>query len=78
MLRAVEPGVQELQRLQDFKKHTEDKLRGIRCPRHHQAPRVKFHGSSLREISITMTGCCDQLIELANRAIAEGPKPGQA
>ncbi len=75
MLGAAEHDLQEFQRLQDFKKHTEDKLRGIRCPRHQQAPRVKFHGSSLREISITMTGCCDQLIELANRAIAEAPKP---
>lgn len=74
MLRTAERDIPEVQRLQDFKKHTEDKLRGIRCPRHGQAPRVTFHGRSLREITIRMSGCCDQLIQMANRAIAETPK----
>lgn len=59
--------------VQEFKQHTEDKLRDLRCPRHHQAPRLKFHGSSLQEMTIQMSGCCKQLIELANRAIAERP-----
>jgi hypothetical protein len=57
--------------VQEFKQHTADKLREIRCPRHRQAPRLKFRGSSLQEITIQMSGCCDKLIEMANRAIAE-------
>lgn len=65
MLQTSEDAVQE------FKQRTEDKLRGIRCPDHRQGPRLKFRGSTLREISIQMSGCCDKLIEMANRAIAE-------
>ena len=57
--------------VEEFKQRTEDKLRDVRCPRHHQAPRLKFHGSSLREMTIQMSGCCETLIEMANRAIAE-------
>ena len=73
MLRTADQGAPEVQRLQDFKRRTEEKLRGIRCPRHGQAPRVKFHGRNLREATISMSGCCAQLIQLANRAIAEPP-----
>ena len=64
MLPATEDGVLE------FKQRTEEKLRGIRCPKHHQAPRVKYLGSNLREMTIQMSGCCEQLIQMANRAIA--------
>ncbi len=66
--------MQDLLSLQDFKQRTGDKLRGVRCPRHHQAPRILFRGSTLRDVSIQMSGCCETLIEMANRAIAEGPK----
>ena len=41
-----------------FKQVTEEKLRDVRCPDHHQAPRIRFHGSSLRDISISVSGCC--------------------
>lgn len=57
-----------------FKERTGAKLRGIRCPEHRQPPRIKFHGSTLRDVSIQMSGCCQKLIELANRAIAEPAK----
>jgi hypothetical protein len=56
--------------VQQFKQHTQEKLRDIRCPRHQQSPRLKFRGSTLRDVTIQMSGCCDQLIEMANRAIA--------
>ncbi len=65
MLGATEDAVQE------FKQRTEDKLRGIRCPDHRQPPRLKFRGSTLRDVSIQMSGCCDKLIKMANRAIAQ-------
>jgi hypothetical protein len=56
-----------------FKRRTEDKIGKIRCPRHQQAPRVKFHGTTLRDVTIQMSACCDTLIKMANRAIASAP-----
>jgi hypothetical protein len=47
-----------------------DLLRGVRCPEHHQAPRLHFHGVSLDEITISLSGCCARLMELANAQIA--------
>ena len=52
-----------------FKQVTEDKLRDVRCPEHHQPPRVRFHGSSLRDITISLSGCCAQLMAVANARI---------
>ena len=57
--------------VQEFKARTEYKLNGIRCPEHHQRPRLRFSGTTLQNVSIQMSGCCDRLLELANRAIAE-------
>ena len=55
----------------EFKHNTGRKLSGLRCPDHGQAPRLQFHGLTLREITIQMSGCCGKLIQMANRAIAE-------
>ncbi|HUJ51400.1 MAG TPA: hypothetical protein VLW25_14420 [Bryobacteraceae bacterium] len=52
-----------------FKQVTEEKLRDVRCPDHHQAPRIRFHGSSLRDISISVSGCCPKVMEIANARI---------
>ena len=57
--------------VQEFKNQTLRKLAGVRCPRHQKAPRVEFRGSTLRDITIQMSACCDGLSEIANRAIAE-------
>jgi hypothetical protein len=57
--------------LQEFKEETARKLRGLRCPDHRQVPRLRFHGGSLRDISIQMSACCEKLIALANQKIAE-------
>jgi hypothetical protein len=56
--------------VQEFKDRTLRKLADVRCPHHQQRPRVRFHGSTLRDVTIQMSGCCARLIELANRAIA--------
>jgi hypothetical protein len=55
----------------EFKERTASKLRDLRCPDHHQPPRLKFQGSSLKNINIQMSACCAKLIDLANRRIAE-------
>lgn len=56
--------------LDEFKVHTREKLRDLRCPDHCQPPRLKFHGSTLRDISIQMSACCEKLAALANEKIA--------
>ena len=57
-------------RLELFKQATRDKLRDLRCPEHRQAPRLHFSGSSLRDVTISMSGCCGKLMALANARIA--------
>jgi hypothetical protein len=57
--------------VEQFKEQTARKLRDVRCPEHHQPPRLRFHGVSLRNISIQMSACCEKLIALANQKIAE-------
>ncbi len=54
----------------EFKQQTLAKLRDVRCPDHQQPPRLRFHGSTLRDISIQMSACCEKLAELANLKIA--------
>ena len=56
-------------RVERFKQATEDKLRDVRCPEHNQAPRIRFHGTSLRDITISLSGCCHKLMEIANARI---------
>jgi hypothetical protein len=57
-------------RVEQFKQSTREKLRGVRCPEHHQPPRLNFHGASLEEITISLSGCCARLMELANARVA--------
>jgi hypothetical protein len=57
--------------VREFKENTERKLNGLRCPDHDRAPRLQFHGTTLRDITIQLSGCCGKLIEMANKAIAE-------
>jgi hypothetical protein len=56
-------------RVERFKQATEEKLRDVRCPDHHQAPRIRFQGNSLRDISVSLSGCCEKLMDIANARI---------
>lgn len=56
--------------IEEFKKNTTRKVEDLRCPKHRQPPKVKFTGTTLRDMTIQMSGCCAQLLDLANRAIA--------
>ena len=60
-------------RIERFKESTQAKLRDVRCPLHHRAPRLQFHGDSLREITVSLSGCCSRLMDLANARIALPP-----
>ena len=57
--------------VQEFKENTASKLEAVRCPDHRQPPRLKFSGTTLRDVTIQMSGCCAKLLELANKAIAD-------
>ena len=52
-----------------FKQATAEKLRHVRCPEHNQAPRIRFHGTTLRDITISLSGCCSRLMAIANARI---------
>ena len=58
-----------------FKRATQEKLRDVRCPEHHQPPRLRFNGSSLRQMTISISGCCPKLMEIANARIAAASLP---
>jgi hypothetical protein len=57
--------------VEEFKERTAGKLHGVRCPVHGQPPRLRFEGSSLRDVSIRISACCSVAITLANQAIAK-------
>jgi hypothetical protein len=57
----------------EFKERTARKVLDLRCPIHRRPPKILFRGSSLRDVSIQLSGCCDTLIALANQRIAEQP-----
>jgi hypothetical protein len=57
--------------IEAFKQRTLRKVSVVICPDHRQAPRVHFEGTTLRTVSIRMSGCCSKLIDLANRTIAD-------
>jgi hypothetical protein len=56
--------------VEEFKQLTLRKLENLRCPDHRQPPRLRFQGTTLRDISIRMTACCAKLADLANQKIA--------
>ena len=61
--------------LEEFKQHTARKLSDVRCPDHKQSPRVNFRGSSLRDVTIQVSACCDKLSAMANERLAERAIP---
>ena len=65
----------DVELVERFKQATEQKLRGVRCPEHRQPPRVRFRGTKLRDVDISISGCCSRVMDLANQAIA-GELPG--
>ncbi|MGH9666879.1 MAG: hypothetical protein ACRD9L_20850 [Bryobacteraceae bacterium] len=69
-------GISEAERMADFRRWTQAKLEGVRCPAHGRGPRVSFRGTTLHEMTISLSGCCNRLSALANRAIA-GSIPGR-
>ncbi len=61
--------------IHEFKRAAELKLRGVRCPDHRRTPRVRVTGASLRDAQLYLSGCCDKVMALANRAIGLASAP---
>jgi hypothetical protein len=58
--------------------HYEEQLSVLRCPLHHGGPQVFVSGPSLDELSLTLRGCCQELIDAARAALnAEEPTTGE-
>ena len=56
--------------MEEFKQHTARKLSDVRCPDHKQSPRLNFRGSTLRDVTIQVSACCDKLSAMANERLA--------
>jgi len=41
------------------------KVSAVRCPVHGEGPKIVAHGSSLDKLSMTVSGCCQELIDQA-------------
>ena len=65
--------IDDREALEHFKSSTLRKLDGLTCTAHGKGPTVDFHGSTLRDIRISMRCCCGKLSTLANQAIARNP-----
>jgi hypothetical protein len=59
----------ETERVAAFKRKTEAKMSGVVCPVHGHPAKIFFHGATLREMNLSMRGCCERLIAIANKAI---------
>ncbi len=64
------PPLNEVDRVDAFKQRTKAKLRDVVCPVHGQTPRLQFRGVTMRDVTISMSGCCNGLLQIANKAIA--------
>ena len=48
-----------------------DRMEGIYCEEHQQAPRFLCHGSDPLTLSLEVFGCCDTLIARAEQRLGE-------
>ncbi len=56
--------------VEDFKLRTREKLKDVTCPVHRQPPRIRFEGSTLHDVRLSLSSCCERLAVIANKAIA--------
>lgn len=54
----------------DLKASITEKLRGIRCPEHGDAPLVTAEGSSLDKLEWKISGCCERLRDETQKALS--------
>ena len=44
-------------------------LGSVRCPEHGERPTIIFEGKRGKELSFTIKGCCEQLVEMATNTV---------
>ena len=59
----------ESEALKIVKENLLRKLGSISCPDHHRSPRVIVSGSSLHELSFSVEGCCQKLVDEVKKRI---------
>jgi hypothetical protein len=59
--------------IEEFKRETLGKLQDLRCPDHHQPPRLVFHGRTIQDVSLQIKSCCHKMAAMANQKIAGKP-----
>jgi len=54
---------------QEVGKEVAEHLRAVKCPEHDEHPTVTVVGTSADQIDLRVSGCCDRLVEAAERAV---------
>lgn len=49
--------------LNQLSEHIKKAVGSVRCPEHHQTPKIKVKGRNLENLSFEVSGCCKQIIE---------------
>jgi hypothetical protein len=47
------------------------RMEGVTCPDHNEAPRFLCSGESIDDLSIQIHGCCEKLVDMAERRMTE-------
>jgi len=55
--------------LAKIKEQMTQKLSGLQCPEHNQAPKLEFEGNSLGDLKIQIRPCCEWMREEAQRRL---------
>lgn len=56
--------------LEQFAASIKKSVGSMRCPDHDQAPTVLVQGKSLKDLSIKISGCCEDFVEVVKSRIA--------
>ncbi len=57
--------------IQSVREATDSTIGDLRCPVHGQAPMLLCHGDRLDTLEMQVTGCCQQLIDMASEKLQE-------
>lgn len=49
--------------------YVQNRVGGLRCPDHHQVPTVVVAGTRLDNISFSVNGCCNKIIQLVKEKL---------
>lgn len=77
----LEEGIDEetaAQTVEKVLRYHQQALSGITCPIHQEAPWLKVHGGSVRDLAVSMESCCPVLAEKVEARIEDISRRDQA